>query len=104
MGNKLKLIYDVLTAILILWVIVTTLVFIFLNGVQSVDTVLKTTLLAFWMIIYAYIYSIAIIILVIMKKKGINLPVMIFGSIILPGLLPLVYYLSFIRKQLNNQK
>ena len=103
MGNKLKLFYDILTAILILWVIVTTLVFIFLNGKQPVDTVFKITLLAFGTVIYAYIYSIAVIILAIMKKKGINLFTMILGSVILPGLLPLVYYLFFIRKQLNNK-
>lgn len=100
MVNKTKVFYDILTGILVLWIIVA--IFVFSFGGTTINP-LFIMILSIGSVIYAYIYSVAMIVLVIMKQKGGNLSAMIFGSIIIPGLLPLIYYLFFIRKQLNNQ-
>lgn len=51
--------------------------------------------------LYSLIYAISLIILIAMKEKGVvNAVFMIVGSLILPGILPLIYYLFFLRKKL----
>ena len=104
MVNKTKIFYDILTGVLILlWGILIILAFVFNGVVESKEIIFGIASLFVGCIIYNYVYSIAVIILAIMKQKGGSLVVIIIGSLIIPGFLPLVYYLFFIRKQLKQQ-
>jgi predicted membrane protein len=72
---------------------------------ESANKLLFSLLLSMmWFnIFYAYsaIYSISLIVLIAMKEKKVATAiVMVLGCLILPGILPLFYYLTSLRKKL----
>jgi len=103
--SKTRLFYDIATLILVGLGIV-ALITVFSGPVVSSFDQTKSLMLSSmrWFAIfylYSVIYAISLIILVAMKEKGVvNAVVMIIGCLILPGILPLFYYLFFLRKKL----
>ena len=104
MGKGTRTFFDILTLILILW----GLVFIFLTIYHSFtpnnSSFAFTMVLIFGLGFFAILYTIAFLILIIAKYKEKDLIVMIIGSIIIVGLLPVIYYLTKIRKHLKQNE
>ncbi len=105
MVNKTKILYDILSIILVLWIlflIVGSIVSGPVKILHSKTEIITNMLTLLGLILYLYAYSIAVIILIIAKQKGTaNIFAIIIGSIIIPGLLPIIYYIFFLRKRLN---
>lgn len=103
--NKTRLFYDIATLILVGLGII-ALFTVFSGPVESSFDEAKSLMLSSmtWFVIfylYSLIYAVSLIILIAMKEKGaVNTVFMIIGSLILPGILPLIYYLFFLRKKL----
>jgi hypothetical protein len=103
--KKIRLFYDIATVILVVLAVI-ALITVFSGPVQTsfeeAESMLLTTMLWFT-IFYAYsgLYSISLIVLVAMKEeKVLTSIVMTLGCLVLPGILPLFYYLSSLRKKL----
>jgi hypothetical protein len=104
--NKGKLFYDILTLILLVLIGHTIYTVAINNGESSYEDVLQSqknitkTFIIFY--VYSLLYAIAIIILAVRKNNKISSTItMVIGSIILPGVLPLIYYVFFLRKKFN---
>ncbi|MFH1503046.1 MAG: hypothetical protein ABIE36_00110 [Candidatus Diapherotrites archaeon] len=107
--SKTRVFYDIATLILVILAVI-VLVSVF-SGPTKASTEEAVNQMIFsmlssmrWLIIfYAYsgLYAISLIVLVAIKEKNVaNAIAMVIGCLILPGILPLVYYLFFLRKKL----
>jgi len=104
--NKEKLFYDIITGILLILGIIFLIISFFNQGESSfenVKSIMGLTMRFFAIIfLYALFYSIAIIVLIIRRQKGTaSIIFMILGSIILVGILPLIYYIFYLRKKIT---
>ena len=98
--NKAKVFYDIFTLVVIFLISLLLSGFIFSQGdLIKLATLGKIGIFAAVVIIF---YSIAIIILGIRKSGKFSHGLSIFfGSLVLPGLLPLVYYLTYLRMRME---
>ena len=98
--NRAKVFYDVFTLIVIFLISLLFSGFIFSQG-DSAKSGSLVTIGIFAAVVFIF-YSIAIIILGIRKSGKFSHGLAIFfGSLILPGLLPLVYYITYLRKRME---
>ena len=99
--NKAKVFYDVFTLVVIFLISLLFSGFIFSQGDLTKSVSLGT--IGIFAAVIIIFYSIAIVILGIRKSGKFSHGLAIFfGSLILPGLLPLVYYITYLRKRMEN--
>ena len=98
--NKVKVFYDIFTLIVIFLLSLLLSGFIFSR--EDLIKLASSGLMGVFAVLFIIFYSIAIIILGIRKSGKFSHGLAIFiGSLILPGLLPLVYYLTYLRKRME---
>ena len=98
--NKVKVFYDIFTLIVIFLLSLLLSGFIFSR--EDLIKLASSGLMGVFVVLFIIFYSIAIIILGIRKSGKFSHGLAIFiGSLILPGLLPLVYYLTYLRKRME---
>jgi len=98
--NKAKVFFDIFTLVVIFLISLLFSGFIFSKG----DLIKLASLgaIGIFAAVIIIFYSIAIIILGIRKSGKFLHGLAIFvGSLILPGLLPLVYYITYLRKRME---
>ncbi len=107
--SKTRAFYDIATLILVILAVIALINAFsgptYASTEESANELLSSLLssMMWFTIFYAYsgLYAISLIVLVAIKEKKIaNAVVMILGCLILPGILPLFYYLSSLRKKL----
>ena len=107
--RKARVFYDIATLILVILFVI-ALINLF-SGPQYASTeeefnnmlYFQLSSMKWFFIFYAYsaLYAITLLVLVAIKEKRIaNAIAMIIGCLVLPGILPLVYYLFYLRKKL----
>ena len=98
--NKVKVFYDIFTLIVIFLLSLLLSGFIFSR--EDLIKLASSGLMGVFAVLFIIFYSIAIIILGIRKSGKFSHGLAIFiGSLILPGLLPLFYYLTYLRKRME---
>jgi hypothetical protein len=107
--SKSRVFYDVASLILVILAVIALITVFsgptYASTEESANLMVSSMLssMMWFAIFYLYsaLYSISLIVLIAMKEKKVaNAIVMVLGCLILPGILPLFYYLFSLRKKL----